>query len=281
MFMNRIQIAIVMAVASIVLALGTAEAQDGENDVVHAGLEAAVAGSHRSDARKARDKYRHPVEALSFFGIQPDMTVVEITPGGGWYTDILAPFLKDEGAFYAAGYDRDSDVGYFQRNIKRFDENYVAKPEIFGTIHVTEISKTKSDIAPAGSADMVLTFRNLHNWMGGDYAPEVFGAMYKALKPGGVMGLVEHRGDPKVEQDPKAESGYVNQDHAVELAQAAGFVLIATSEVNANPKDDKDHPSGVWTLPPSFALKKLQHAYYEGIGESDRMTLKFIKPLVE
>ena len=241
-------------------------------------LRAAISGHHREAKNRARDVYRHPFETLSFFGIEPDMTVVEIWPGGGWYSDILAPFLKDRGRLYAASWDKDLKSEYVQRALRAFDEKFIAHPEIYGEIVVTELSRNKTAIAPPGGADMVVTFRNVHNWMKRGYENAIFQAMFDALKPGGVLGLVEHRGDPEVWQDPQALSGYVNQDTAVELAEAVGFRLIASSEVNANPRDDRDHPKGVWTLPPSLRLKDQDRDTYLAIGESDRMTLKFVKP---
>ena len=241
-------------------------------------LQAAISGDQRAAKDRARDIYRHPFETLRFFGIEPDMTVVEIWPGRGWYSEILAPFLKDRGRLYAASWDRDLNNAFVQRALDGYQKKFVDHPEIYGAVIVTELSRTKTAIAPEASADMVLTFRNVHNWMKRGYENVIFQAMYDALKPGGVLGLVEHRGDPEVWQDPQALSGYVNQDTAVELAEAVGFRLIASSEVNANPKDARDHPKGVWTLPPSLRLKDRDRDLYLAIGESDRMTLRFVKP---
>ncbi len=238
----------------------------------------ALAGDHRSDKNKARDRYRHPLETLTYFGLKPNMTVVEISPGGGWYTEILAPVLKDHGKFYAAGFDPESNIDFFKKSVKRF-ESKLASNDVYSNVQVTILAAPhKTNIAPEGSADMVLTFRNIHNWMSAGTADDVYAAMYKALKPGGILGVVEHRGNPEVEQDPKAESGYVNQDYAIALAEKAGFKFVGNSEVNANPKDSKDHPKGVWTLPPSLRLGDVDKEKYLAIGESDRYTLKFIKP---
>jgi predicted methyltransferase len=251
------------------------EKQDGAS----AGLQAAIAGAHRSDADKARDNYRHPQETLSFFGLKDNMTVVEVTPGGGWYSDILAPFLKERGTYYAAGFDPDSEVEYMKKGAQRYKEKLAAKPDVFGKTKVTILSPpSKTDIAPEGSADMVLTFRNVHNWMANDQAAEVFNAMFKALKPGGVLGVVEHRGNSTTPQDPKAASGYVREDAVIKLAENAGFKFEGKSEINANPKDTKDYAQGVWTLPPVLRLKEVDKEKYLAIGESDRMTLKFVKP---
>lgn len=260
------------------LALGPPAQAQGAGEEADDRLAAAIAGDHREAANRARDVYRHPYETLSFFGLRPDMTVVEIWPGRGWYTEILAPYLKGSGRYYAASWDRDSDSDFVQRALEAYDEKLAARPDIYGEVVVTELSRRKTRMAPPASADLVLTFRNVHNWMKRGYEGAIFEAMFEALKPGGVLGLVEHRGDPEVWQDPQALSGYVNQDYAVELAERAGFRLVASSEVNANPKDTKDHPEGVWTLPPSLRLKERNREAYVAIGESDRMTLLFRKP---
>ncbi|MBM4255072.1 MAG: class I SAM-dependent methyltransferase [Deltaproteobacteria bacterium] len=243
-------------------------------------LQVAIAGSHRVAADKARDKYRHPLETLSFFGVKDNMTVVEVWPGrGGWYTDILAPFLKERGTYYAAGFDPDSSVEFMRNGAKSYKEKLAGNAAVFGSVKETVLSSpTLVDIAPAGSADMVLTFRNVHNWMANDQAANVFTVMFKALKPGGILGVVEHRGNPATPQDPKAASGYVNEDVVIKMAEAAGFKLEGKSEINANPKDTKDYPQGVWTLSPVLRLKEVDKEKYLAIGESDRMTLKFVKP---
>jgi predicted methyltransferase len=240
-------------------------------------LKEVIAGDHRSDADKARDKYRHPYETLTFFGIKPDMTVVEVYPGRGWYTEILTPYLKDSGTLYAA--QRPSDPSYApgQRSREAFDQKLKDMPELYGEVKQTTLSKD-SDIAPPGSADLVVTFRNVHSLMGAGTTDEAFAAMYKALKPGGVLGVVQHRGDPDVAQDPKGGKGYVTEDTVIALAEKAGFELAEKSEINANPKDAKDYAKGVWTLPPSLRLGDEDREKYEAIGESDRMTLKFVKP---
>ena len=240
-------------------------------------LAAAVAGEHRSAKYSARDGYRHPVETLSFFGLEPDLTVVEIWPGGGWYTEILAPYLREEGLYYAAGADPESDSEFAQRSVARFAEKLASEPGLYDRAVVTALGEGK-EIVPAGSADLVLTFRNVHNWMSGGFDASVFQAMFDALKPGGTLGVVEHRADATIEQDPKAENGYVRQDYTIALAEAAGFELVAASEINANPKDRKDYGKGVWTLPPTYRLEDVDRELYAAIGESDRMTLKFRKP---
>ncbi len=258
------------ALASLLARTEETQAQDDR-------LKEIIAGDHRSEENRARDKYRHPLATLTFFGIRPDMTVVEIYPGRGWYTEILAPYLKGSGTFYAAEHPGDPSYEAVQRSLEAFDQKVKDAPELYGEVKRTKLTKD-GDIAPPGSADLVVTFRNTHSWMGAGTADEAFAAMYRALKPGGVLGLVQHRGDPSVKQDPKAGSGYVNEDYAIELAKKAGFELAEKSEINANPKDTKDYPKGVWTLPPSLRLGDEDREKYLAIGESDRMTLKFVKP---
>lgn len=243
-------------------------------------LLAILAAGHRSAEHRARDVYRHPAETLAFFGIEPDMTVVEVSPGGGWYTEILAPYLRESGRFYAAGADPDSESEFAQRSVGRFAEKLAEHPELYDRTIVTVLAPGV-EVAPAGSADAVLTFRNVHNWMAAGSERGAFQAFYAALKPGGVLGVVEHRLDPSMEQDPKAPTGYVREDIVIALAEAAGFEFVEASELNANPADTKDYAEGVWTLPPTFRLKDVDREKYAGIGESDRMTLKFRKPAIE
>jgi predicted methyltransferase len=258
--------------------------QHEKGNAVQPALQALADGEHRSAEHKARNTYRHPAETLAWFGITEDMTVVEISPGSeGWYMEILAPFLKDKGKYYAAGPDAESSVAYIQDSLKSMNEKIAGNPDLYGAVIVTELAPQagKTTIAPEGSADMVLTFRNVHNWMSGGYTDAVFAAMYKTLKPGGILGLTEHRGNPDVEQDPKAASGYVTEAETIKLAEAAGFKLVDRSEINANPKDTKDYEGGVWTLPPRLRLGDKDREKYVAIGESDRMTLKFVKPKAE
>ena len=250
----------------------------GDEDVA-AKLEALAKGDHRSEDNKARNAHRHPVETLSFFGVRPDMTVVEVSPGaGGWYLEILAPFLKDEGAYYAASYNQDDDNERLVKARKRLDDKLAAHPDHYGKVILTEFAPpAKYGLAPSGTADMVLTFRNTHGWMRRGAASKAFAAFYDALKPGGVLGVVQHRADAGSEAHPKAPKGYVKEDYVIKLAEHAGFILVGKSEVNANPKDTKDYENGVWQLPPVLAGEG-DKAKYEAIGESDRMTLKFVKP---
>jgi len=247
-------------------------------EIGDASLKAVIASTHRDPVNAARDRYRHPYETLTFFGIKPDMTVVEVWPGLGWYTEILAPYLKESGTLYAASWDRDEKRSFIQERLKQYREKLKGRPDVYGKVIVTELSKSKTAIAPEGSADMVLTFRNVHNWMLHGFDREVFGAMYRALKPGGVLGVVEHRADANAFPDPQAKSGYVQEEQVIQLAEAAGFKLADKSEVNANPRDTRRHPRGVWTLPPTLFLKEHGRDKYLAIGESDRMTLKFVKP---
>ena len=237
-------------------------------------------GDHRSEAHKARNEYRNPGDTLEFFGIRPDMTVVEIAPGGaGWYTEILAPYLRENGKLYAGSYDPQSEAEYARRNYKRFNEKIAATPELYDKVEVTIFAPPKHlEAAPKGSADLIVTFRNFHGWLGGDNASTALEAMYAMLKPGGVLGIVQHRGDPEKAQDPEVRSGYVREDIVVKLAEKAGFELDARSEINANPKDTRDHPKGVWNLPPGFRDGDENREKYAAVGESDRMTLRFVKP---
>jgi predicted methyltransferase len=242
-------------------------------------LDAILAGEHRSPANAARDAWRHPAETLGFFGLEPDMTVMEIWPGGGWYTEILAPYLRDEGKYVAAGWDPNSEIPFIKNAVVAYQEKLAAHPEVYDKVQLAVLMPPAMlEPVPPGSVDMVLTFRNIHNWMPRDSQGVMFDAMYAALKPGGVLGVVEHRGNPDIEQDPKAKSGYVNEEYAIALAEAAGFVLAGRSEINANPADTKNHPEGVWTLPPTLRLKDQDRDRYLAIGESDRFTLRFVKP---
>ena len=245
-----------------------------------AALDVAIADPARPEADRARDNWRHPRQTLLFFGVRPDLAVAEIAPGGaGWYTRILAPLLRQHGRLVAAVPPVVAGNAYSEREAKSFSDLLAADPARFDRVEVAEYTPGgKTAFVPAGSLDVVLTFRNVHNWMARGQAEAAFADFYRALKPGGVLGVVEHRGNEMVPQDPKAASGYVNQAYAVRLIESAGFRLVGVSEVNANPRDTKDHPRGVWTLPPTYAAGDSDRAKYTAIGESDRFTLKFIKP---
>ena len=245
-----------------------------------AALDQVLAAPHRSTENRARDASLHPKETLLFFGVRPQMSVVEVWPAAGWYTEILAPLLQTEGELRVALMD--ATAGEYARTItESFRTRLAAKPDVFGKVQVTTLAAPPSStpIAPANSVDMVVTFFNLHTWMMFGWQRDAVAAMYAALKPGGVLGVVEHRGNPKVPQDLKASSGYVNESYAIDLIRSAGFQLIAQSEINANPKDTKDYEKGVWALPPDFAEGADGRSRYGAIGESDRFTLKFRKPL--
>ena len=255
--------------------------QESEQNVDPA-LLAVIAGEHRSAENKARDVFRHPAETLTWLGLKNDMTVVEIWPGGGWYTEILAPYLKDNGTYYAAGPDAASSIPFVQNLSRRLRDKLSSDLDQYGKAQISELfPPKKTTIAPEGSADMVLTFRNVHNWMSNGVTKDVFEAMYRALKPGGILGVIEHRGDSSAPQDPRARSGYVTEEATIKFAEAAGFKLVGRSEINANPKDVKYYPSGVWTLPPTLSRGEKSRQAYLDIGESDRMTLKFVKPQTE
>lgn len=240
-----------------------------------AALSAAVASPARAAGAIARDKARHPLEELTFFGINQKMNVVELWPGGGYWTDILGPYLAPGGHYTVALPPSGGEEG---SSAARFRTRVAAEKGRLGTIHETTLGAGQFEIAPPGSADLVLTFRNLHNWMNDGYADQALAACFTALKPGGILGIEEHRGRSDVPQDPKAESGYVRQDVAIAMAKKAGFVLVASSEINANPRDTKDWPKGVWTLPPTLAMGDKDRDKYMAIGEGDNFVLKFQKP---
>ncbi|PCI58453.1 MAG: methyltransferase [Gammaproteobacteria bacterium] len=239
-------------------------------------LAQALAGEQRSTAHKARDQYRHPQQTLEFFGFNNNMTVVEITPGGGWYMEVLAPALKDSGKYIAAQYPDTGKDDYYSNSRKKLLKK-IASNKVYSVVKISDfVPKKQSELAPQGSADLVLTFRNLHNW-GEVGIAQVFRDAFRALKSNGVLGVVEHRMPVSQNWQKNHRNGYVPKTLVVQLAKEAGFTLVASSEMNANPKDTADHPKGVWTLPPVLRLKETDKAKYLAIGESDRMTLKFAK----
>ena len=247
-------------------------------------LQAVLAGDWRSADNRARDQYRHPAQTLAFFGLAPDQTVVEITPGGGWYAEILAPYLRGQGQYVAAIVDpaavpegRGRD--YQQRSKEGVEKRFAEAPERFDAARIVGYDPAAPKFGEAGSADLVLTFRNVHNWRGSGQAEGMFKGFFEVLKPGGVLGVVEHRAKADVAADDR--SGYVGEAQVIAMAEAAGFTLDAKSEVNANPKDTRDHPNGVWTLPPGNNHDAADAEKYRAIGESDRMTLRFVKPARE
>jgi predicted methyltransferase len=261
----------IAAITALGYAAGAAAAPD-------AALTAAIASPARPATAVARDKVRHPAEELAFFGISPKMSVVELWPGGGYWTEILGSYLAKGGGTYYVAVNAPGDAQE-DKGVARWRTRIAAQKDRLGSIHETLLGPKNFDIAPAGSADLILTFRNLHNWMDGGYADQALTASFKALKPGGILGIEEHRGRNDKPQDPKAADGYVRQDYTIALAKKAGFVLVGSSEINANPKDTKDWVDGVWTLPPTLSQGDKDRARYVAIGEADNFVLKFQKPV--
>ena len=276
--MNRIYaLYAIMFTASLLPAAGHA---DHHGDSAQLALAELANGHHRSDTNIARNSFRHPVETLEFFGLENNMTVIEILPSTGWYTEIIAPFLRDNGKYYAAHFSPNASLSYMPAILGQFEEKITQQPELYGKITVRHLNPPHEVvIAPPESADMALTFRNVHNWIMAGQEHEFFASFYAALKPGGILGVVEHRALPDASMEVMETSGYVTEAYVKEIAAAAGFEFVASAEINANAKDSTIHPSGVWTLAPNYRLGETERAKYEAIGESDRITLKFIKPL--
>lgn len=248
------------------------------NPAFSADLQAVIAGAHRSPDNKARDIYRHPQETLNFMGVDEGMTVVEIWPGEGWYTEILAPYLAERGVLYAAHFAQNAS-DYFATSRAKFLKKLDQDPENYAAVHRAEFDPGQSILTvPDAVADRVLTFRNVHNWLRNDSEAEAFRLFYKALKPGGLLGVVEHSGPPGKPREWMLENGYMDEDVVVKLALGAGFEFLSSSSVNANHADRGEHPAGVWTLPPTLRLGDKNRDHYLGIGESNRMTLLFRKP---
>lgn len=242
-------------------------------------VRAALAGDHRSDANRARDEFRDPAETLSFFGLTPDMTVVELWPGGGWYTEVLAPVLRERGRLVAASYGLETEPAYRPRLHKELTDKVAGNPAVYGSVEVIEWDPPrKRGLGSDGSADMVVTFRNMHSFNNAGILDEVLADMYAVLKPGGVLGIVQHRAAADADAAQTSKNGYLPEAFVIARTEAAGFVLEDRSEINANPKDAHDYEGGVWTLPPSYRLGDQDRARYQAIGESDRMTLRFRKP---
>ncbi|AJP70961.1 class I SAM-dependent methyltransferase [Sphingomonas hengshuiensis] len=265
------QVLPILAIVTTVAAVASVAA--GEPKSQRQSIREAVAAPSRTPANLARDAYRHPVETLGFFGVTPSKTVVEIWPGGGWYTEILAPMVKGHGTYYAAGPWPDG--------LKGVQAMQARDAATYGAVKLAAFPWSEGQPKVAdGTADVVLTFRNVHNWrMGGEEkAADAFRQMFAMLKPGGTLGVVDHRLPETADAAREQSSGYVKVSTVRRLAEQAGFRFVAASEVNANPKDTADWPSGVWTLPPTYRLKDVDRAKYAAIGESDRMTLKFRKP---
>ncbi len=237
-------------------------------------LQTILTSSHRSEQNRLRDKYRHPAQTLEFFGLRPNMTVVELWPGNGWYTEILAPFLAPKGQLIVTNFTPSTS-----KPALALQEKLAANPEVFGKVKVAQINPPNElTLAPENSVDMVVTFRNIHNWAKAGYAEQVYAAAYKALKPGGILGVEEHRGLKGISLQESIKTGYMSEDGVIAAVEKAGFKLVGKSEINANPKDTKDYPGGVWTLPPTLSQGEKDRQRFLTIGESDRMTLKFVKP---
>jgi predicted methyltransferase len=265
---------------ALVAALAAPPAMDHANSLraalVDPALSAAIADPARSAPFVARDGARHPAEELTFLGLKPSMTVIELWPGRGYWTEILGPYLAPHGHYIVAlPPPRDNDEN---KIIASWKSLVATQGERLGTITETTLGPGHFDLAPEGSADIILTFRNFHNWMEGGYAAQALDACLRALKPGGLFGIEEHRGSKSRAQDPRARDGYVREDYAIALIRKAGFKLIASSEINANPRDTKHWPKGVWTLPPTLALGDKDRDKYLAIGEADNFVLRFRKP---
>jgi len=246
-------------------------------------LRAAIVGAHRSPENKARDQYRHPLETLLFFGLRKDMTVVELWPGGGgWFTEILAPTLRDSGKLITTNFDTSGPADSYQTKAgTKYQTKLASDPALYDKVEVVTVKDTKGlALAPEGSVDLVLTFRNTHNWVEDGVEADVYGAAFRALRPGGVLGVEQHRGEPGPVDDPKkaAERGYLPEAWVIARVESFGFKFAGKSEINANPRDTKDYEKGVWALPPALQNGETDRAKYQAIGESDRMTLKFVKP---
>jgi predicted methyltransferase len=258
----------VLTIAIAVTSVATGQSANLRGDIAK-----AVAGASRTPANVARDRYRHPIQTLAFFGVKPTDKVVELIPGGGWYTEILAPYLNARGTYYAAG--------GWAKGLDGIKKLQMANPTVYAKVKLAAFPATEgAPVVPAGSADVVLTFRNIHNlrFVGVDRTQAAFAEMYRMLKPGGTLGIVEHRLPETRDAAAEEKSGYMKVSSVVRFAKQAGFEVVGMSEVNANPKDKADYPDGVWTLPPSYQLKDVDHAKYAAIGESDRMTIRFVKP---
>jgi predicted methyltransferase len=244
-------------------------------------LDAVLAGSWRAEANRTRDRFRHPKETLLFFGLAPGMNLIELTPGAGWYAEILAPLQKGSGGYVAAVAVPQRAESEAAKAAETLRKKFAADPERYGEARIIEFDLHAPVLGPPNSADMVVTFRNVHNWEAAGATEAMFKACFDVLKPGGVLGLTDHRAAPGARLAEVARSGYIPEDYVIRMAEQAGFRLQARSEINANPKDTKDHPQGVWTLPPTLALGDRDRARYLAIGESDRMTLRFVKPATD
>jgi predicted methyltransferase len=269
--------AIVGVLATLAVCCGPARAPGSESSVRD-----AVAAPQRSEKERARDVYRHPVETLEFFDVRGDMTVVELWPGGGWYSAILAPLLHDRGRLIVASGDPNGGANAEPTDDGRaFLARRNRQPDVFERVlQVSVPAAGDVELGPPESADAVLTFRNLHTFVWLRMDERILAASFRVLRHGGVLGLTDHRAAPSGSTDPKVlgDTGYIPEAYAIEVVERAGFRLAARSEINANPRDTKDYEGGVWALPPTYTNGEKDRARYEAIGESDRMTLKFVKP---
>jgi predicted methyltransferase len=269
---NR-SLSLIAETITLALILGSSAALANDNALIQ-----WLTAPHRTKANVVRDVYRHPIETLTFFGVKETATVVEILPGSrGYYLEILAPYLRTSGVYIAANRDELAAPRYLEDH-QRFLARLKEDPTLLDKVQVTKFNADLHEIARPGSADFVLTFRNLHNWIERNEIDGALRAFHKALKPGGVLGVVDHRGRTDISQEAQMKLGYVREDYAIKIIEKAGFKLAAKSEVNANPKDTKDYPEGVWTLPPTYRLGDKDRAKYQAIGESDRFTHRYVKP---
>src|SRR5271167_1733612 len=272
----RFRYVFALTLAALLPAVAVTATSPSVPTTVDPALVAAIASTERPSDAVARDAVRRPAEELTFLGLAPNQTVVELWPGGGYWTDILGPYLAPHGHYYVAVA---TPVGAgATSSLAKWRARFIGKPDHYGAITETTLDAEHFDIAPPGSADLVLTFRNLHNWMEGGFVDDALAAVFKALKPGGILGIEDHRGRADQPQDPKAKSGYVRQDYVIALAKKAGFELVGSSEINANPRDTKDWVDGVWTLPPTLSQGDKDRAKYIAVGEADNFVLRFRKP---
>jgi predicted methyltransferase len=274
--MNRQTVFTITGLALSLLGM-TCDVQAGETEDA---IDQALVAAHRPATNKARDMYRHPKETLLFFGVAPDQTLVEMTPGMGWYTEILAPLLREKGRYYAAVNAVTEKTPEALRDVDRnFRKDLLGRPDLYDRVTLSVSTPPNAFLfAPASSVDRVLTFRNVHNWARAGTTDAIFKAFYDALKPGGILGVVEHRAKEGTSAEQMIKTGYMTEAYVMDAATRAGFQFVGKSEINANPRDTKDHPEGVWTLPPTLRMGEKDKEKYLAIGESDRMTLKFVKP---
>ena len=264
---------------SVITAIILGAAVPGIAADVGAMIDEAMNGVHRSEANKLRDGFRHPRQTLLFFGLEADTKVIEITPGRGWYTEILAPVVRESGTMYAASYEiTERSRDFFRRLDADYRAKLEARPTVYDRVEIVYFNAAAPEFGPANSVDMVLTFRNVHNWAKAGTTEAMFKGFANVLKPGGVLGVVEHRAKPGTPIQKQIKSGYMTEDYVIEMALKTGFRLAGSSEINANPNDTKDYPGGVWNLLPNLRnVPAEEEAKYRAIGESDRMTLKFVK----